>query len=261
MDRVLVSILLISLLVSIAGNLAVFRKASFLIAGVAHSALSGVALSLLLSSLNIDIDYFFLASAFAIAFAILASVASKFTDIDTGIAISFALSLSLAVIFLSAVRSMSAKIWTFLFGELMLVTTQDLIYLTLSTLIVIFLFGLLYEKFLFFLFDPESAQASGINIKLLDIVLVAIIAVSVVAVIRSVGAILAYSIFVAPSAIAKEVSKSVGQSFIISFGIAFLSLMVGISISMLFPVSASALSAFVASALYLATFYIKNSLF
>lgn len=261
MDKILISIILISILVSIAGNLAVFRKASFLIAGVAHSALAGVALSLLLSSLNLDVDYFLLASVFAIAFAILASVASKFSDIDTGIAISFALSMAIAVIFLSAVRGMSAKIWTFLFGELMLVTTQDLIYLTFSTLFVIFLFGLLYEKFLFFLFDPESAQASGINTKLLDIVLVAIIAVAVVAVIRSVGAILAYSIFVAPSAIAKEVSKSVKQSFIMAFGIALLSLMVGISISMVIPVSASALSAFVASTLYLATFYIKNSLF
>ncbi|MEM0215474.1 MAG: metal ABC transporter permease [Archaeoglobaceae archaeon] len=261
MDRVLISIILISLLISIAGNLAVFRKASFLIAGVAHSALAGVALSLLLSSLSLNVDYFFLASAFAIAFAILASLFSKFTDIDTGIAISFALSMALAVIFLSAVRSMSAKIWTFLFGELMLVTTEDLAYLTFSALLVIFLFGMLYEKFIFFLFDPESAQASGINIKLLDIILVAIIAVSVVAVIRSVGAILAYSIFVAPSAISKEVSKSVKQSFIIAFGIALLSLLLGISISMLIPISASALSAFIASALYLATYYIKNSLF
>lgn len=258
MDKIILSAFLISLLVSISGSLAVFRKASFLIAGVAHSALAGIALSILLSSFGINIDYFILAVAFAIAFAILASLASKFSDIDTGIAISFALSMSLAVIFLSMIRNVAVKVWSFLFGELFLITMQDLIYLSFSVILVIILFGILYNKFLFFLFDPEGAEASGINSKLLDLILVAIIAISVVAVIRAVGAILAYSIFVAPCAIARDFSRSIKQSLLISFGIAFTSLILGISIALLVPVSASALAAFIASFAYLITFFYKK---
>jgi ABC-type Mn2+/Zn2+ transport system permease subunit len=258
MDRILLSAFLISLLVSISGNLAVFRRASFLVAGVAHSALAGVALSLLLSSFGLELDYFALALAIAIAFAILASMVSKFSDIDTGIAISFALSMALAVIFISMIRGMSAKVWSFLFGEIFLVTTQDLVYLTFSATIVVLLFGLLYEKILFLLFDPEGAEASGINSRIIDAVLVAIIAISVVSAMRAVGAILAYSIFVAPAAIAKEFSKSVEQSLILTFAIAFASLIIGILASILLPISASAFAAFIASALYLVVFYIKN---
>lgn len=258
MDKVIVSALIISLLVSISGNLALFRKASFLVAGVAHSALAGVALSLLISSMGIDIDYFMLAVFFAVLFAILASVVTKFSDIDTGIAISFALSMSIAVIFLSMIRGMSAKVWSFLFGELFLITIRDLFYLTLSAIFVVFLFGFFYDKLLFFLFDPEGAEAFGVNTKLLDIILVIIVAISVVAVMRSVGAILAYSIFVAPSAIAKEISKSIKQCFLITFLISSISLAMGILISMLSPISASALAALIASTLYLVVVYIKN---
>ncbi|MCS7129883.1 MAG: metal ABC transporter permease [Archaeoglobaceae archaeon] len=257
MDKILLSTFLISLLVAISGNLAVFRKASFLITSVAHSALAGVALSLLLSSFGIQQDYFLLATIFAIAFAILASLTSKFSDIDTGIAISFALSMSLAVIFLSQIRGMSAKIWSFLFGDLFLITEQDLLYLTFSSISIVLIFGLLYEKLLLFLFDPEGARVSGINPKLFDAIIVTIIAISVVAVIRSVGAILAYSIFIAPSAIAKEFARSVKQSLIITFVIAMISLMTGIFTSLILPISASALSAFIASTLYLVIFYIK----
>lgn len=258
MDKILLSAFLISLLVAISGNLAVFRRASFLVAGVAHSALAGVALSLLLTSMGLELDYFVVAVAIAIVFAILASLVSKFSDIDTGIAISFALSMSLAVIFLSMIRGMSAKVWSFLFGEILLITTQDLVYLTFSATIAVIIFGFLYEKLIFFLFDPEGAEASGINSKLLDLILVTIIAISVVSALRSVGAILAYSIFVAPAAIAKEFSKSVKQSLVIAFAISMVSLILGILASLLFPVSASALAAFIASALYLTVFYIKK---
>lgn len=261
MDKILISVVLISILVAISGNLAVFRKASFMIAAVAHSALAGVALSLLLYSLGIETDYFILAMLFAISFAIVASLLSRFAEIDTGIAISFALSMSLAVIFLSLIRGMSAKIWAFLFGEIFLVTDQDLLYLTFSAILVILLFGALYDRFIFFLFDPEGAKASGLNTKLLDLILVAVVAISVVAVIRSVGAILAYSIFVAPSAISKEFARSVEQCLLFTFGITLASLLLGISVSLILPISASALSAFIASALYLLVFCIKKVLF
>lgn len=260
MDKILISAFLISLLVAISGNLAVFRKASFLVAGVAHSALAGVALSLLLNSLGIPSDYFAIAIAFSIAFAILASLISNFGDIDTGIAISFALSMSLAVIFLSMIRGMSAKVWAFLFGELLFITMQDLLYLTISAILVILLFGTLYDRLFFFLFDPEGAEAAGINIRLFDLVIVALIAVSVVAVMRAVGAILAYSIFIAPAAVAKEFAKSVKQCLLFAFVIAMLSLALGILASLSLETSASALAAFTASSLYLATFYIKKLL-
>lgn len=250
MDSVF-TILMISAIVSIAGNLAVFRKSAFLIAGVAHSALAGVALSVFLISYGIELDYFLIATSFAILFAFIATTFSKFSDIDTGIGVSFALAMSVAVILISLSRGQTAKLWAFLFGELFLVTHRDLIYLSIALLVICVLFGIFYDKLIFFLFDPEGAEASGINTKLLDAVLVAIVAIAVVSVIRAVGAILAYSIFVAPSAVAKKFSKSVVQSLLHTFLITLTCLAMGLIISYNFPISASAISAFIASIVYL----------
>jgi len=253
-----IAIFLISLIVSISGNLSVFRKASFLIASVSHSALAGVAFSLFLSSQGISVDYFVVAAAFAIAFSAMATVFSKFHDVDTGVSISFALSMALAVAFLSLTRNLSGKIWSFLFGELYLITDKDLFYLILTAVMVLLLFGIFYEKLLFYLFDPEGSEASGINVKFLDFILILIISLSAVSVIRSVGAILAYAIFVAPAAIGKKFAKSVKQSFIFSSLISFSCLYAGLLLSSSIPISASALSALIASALYFALMIKKS---
>ncbi|MEM0089592.1 MAG: iron chelate uptake ABC transporter family permease subunit [Archaeoglobaceae archaeon] len=245
------AILMISAIVSIAGNLAIFRGASFLIAGVAHSALAGIALTIFLASLGIELDYFLIATIFAVLFALIATTFSKFSDIDTGIGVSFALAMAVAVILISLARGYTAKLWSFLFGELFLITEKDFLYLSVALIVTILVFGVLYDKLLFFLFDPEGAEASGINVKLIDATIVAIIAVSVVAVIRAVGAILAYSIFVAPCAVAKRVSKSIAQSLAYSFLITLICLILGLIVSLTFPISASAISAFFASLLYL----------
>ncbi|MFN3384662.1 MAG: metal ABC transporter permease [Archaeoglobaceae archaeon] len=247
----LLAIPLISAIVSIAGNLAVFRKASFLIAGVAHSALAGVALAIFLASIGIELDYFLVATLFAIFFALIATTFSKFSDIDTGIGVSFALAMAVAVILISLTRGYTAKLWAFLFGELFLMTEKDFLYISIALIAILLLFGFFYDKLIFFLFDPEGAEASGINPKLIDAIVVVIVAIAVVAVIRAVGAILAYSIFVAPSAVAKKFSKSVAQSLIYSFLITLLCLLFGLIFSSGIPISASAISAFVASLIYL----------
>lgn len=247
----LLAIPLISAIVSVAGSLAIFRRASFLIAGVAHSALAGVALAILLASLDLKIDYFLISTLFAILFALIATTFSKFSDIDTGIGVSFALSMAVAVILISMARSYTAKLWAFLFGELFLVTEIDFFYLSITLVAIFLLLGFLYDKLIFFLFDPEGAEASGINTKLIDAIIFAIVAIAVVAVIRAVGAILAYSIFIAPSAVAKKFSKSVLQTFVYSFLITLTCLTTGLIVSSILPISASAISAFIASILYL----------
>jgi len=252
------AIALISLITSISGNLSVFRKGSFLVASVSHSALAGVALSLFLSSYGIGIDYFAVAAIFAVAFSAITVVLSRFQDIDTAISISFALSMALAVVFLSLSRNISAKIWSFLFGELYLITDRDIIYLILTAIVVLLLFGTLYERMIFYLFDPEGAEASGMNVKILDLALILIISISVVSVIRSVGAILAYAIFIAPAAIGKKIARSVKQSLLISFLITLSCLYLGLLISFSIPVSASAISALIASSLYLISMVKKD---
>ena len=247
--RALLSCVAISLTASVAGGLTVFRRASFLIAGASHSALAGAALSVLLTSIGYDVNYFLLALIFAILAAMLASYTSA-ADINTGIAISFALSMCLTAIFLSATREYASKAWQLFFGDLLLLTDSDVILIMVSTSVLLTISGIFYHKFLFVSFDPEGAEAFGIRVKLVDNILIALISLSVVSVMKAVGAILVFAIFIAPAASAKVLSKSVTSVFLISFLISMFSLLTGLLVSLSLPIPAGAFAALVVSVIY-----------
>jgi len=248
--RAFLAIIAVSINASVAGTLTVFRKASFLVAGASHAALAGAALAVLLGSFGLEYDYFLIALVFAVVSAVLASYAARFRDINTGIAISFALSMSLVALFLSVTREYAAKAWELFFGDLLLLTENDIYIITLSTAVVVLVFVYFYYRFLFIFFDPEGAEAFGLNVKVLDYILVSIISLSVVSALKAVGAILVFAIFVVPAAAAKEVAKSVHSVFYMSFLLSFTCLGIGILLSLTVPVPTGAFAAFLTSLIY-----------
>jgi len=254
--RAFIATLAIAINASAAGTLTVFRRASFLIAGASHSALAGVALAIFLSSFGFKIGYFFPALIFAVVSAILAANSK---DLNTGIAITFALSMSIAVLLLSMTKEFAAKVWTFLFGDLLLLTDFDLFLMTASTSLVVLILVILYRHFLFVSFDPEGADAFGINVKLIDYTLVSVISISVVAALKAIGAILVFAMFVAPAAASKEIARNIAEVFYISFVIAALSVLISVFISMSYPIPAGAFAALIVSIIYFFIIFLKKS--
>lgn len=253
MDELLIKAIVVSALISInaavAGTLTVFRRASFLIAGSAHSALAGVAVALFLNSIGIGVHYFISALVAAMFAALLSARASRWGDINTGIATAFALSMAVAVIFISMTGN-AASAWQFLFGDILLLTDNDFILISISTAFVLVVTSFLYYKFLFISFDPNGAEAAGIDVHLYDLALISLISLSVVSALKAIGAILVFSIFIAPSASAKEIGKSTRSVFVISFTIAILSMYSALSLSFYYPLPAGALAALFSSITY-----------
>jgi len=250
--RAIIASVFIAINAAIAGTLTVFRRASFLVAGSAHSALAGVALALFLNSIGFSIHYFALALLAVIFAALLSAKAARYGDVNTGIAIAFALSMALAVIFISMTRNYG-NAWQFLFGDILLLTDEDFVLISISTSFIIIATSLFYYKFLFISFDPDGANAAGINVGLYDFLLISLISISVVSALKATGAILAFSIFIAPSATAMEIGKSTRAVFGISLAIALFSLYSGLALSYSYPLPAGALAALVASLLYFVT--------
>ncbi len=251
MIRSIIGIFLIAVNASIAGSFTVFRNVSFLVAGASHSALAGAALVILLETYNIVyINPLFGGILFAVLLALSAGYASQDEGINTAIGISFAMSMSLAILFISMIREYAARVWGLLIGDLLLLTNDDLILMFISTIIVVSIVLLFYRSFLFISFDIEGAMAFGINASLLNYLLLAIIAISVVVLLKGVGAILVFAMLVAPAAAANEVAKKVRDVFIISFFIALFSGFFGLFISFFFEVSPGAIASLTATSIY-----------
>ena len=252
MQRAIAGVVIIAINAAVAGSFTVFRNVSFLVAGASHSALAGAALFILLGFYGFQ--GFFSnpligAMLFAIATAIIAGYAPK-EETNTAIGISFAMSMSLAILFISMIREYAAKVWGLLVGDLFLLTYEDLYLMAFVTFLTLILSLLFYRAFLFISFDSEGATAFGLNTKGYNYLLLSIIAVSAVMLLKGVGAILVFAMLVAPAAAANELASNLRSVFVSAFVIALLSGFVGIAISFYFEVSPGAVASLLATTVY-----------
>lgn len=261
--RGIIAIVLIAVNAAIAGSFTIFRDASFLVAGTAHAALAGAALAIVLALYGILawMDPLWGAIVFAILLAIAAGYASRKgskEDLNTSIGIGFAMSMSIAVLLISLIPGYASRVWGILFGDLLLLTDRDIIILLVVTTIVSFLAILFYKEFLFISFDMEGAIAYGIRVPVFNYLMLGLIAVSVVVLLKGVGAILVFAMLISPAATANRVSKSVSRVIALAFVIALVSGLIALVISFFVLVSPGALAALIATATYFVVFVIKR---
>lgn len=89
-----------------------------------------------------------------------------------------------------------------LFGDMLGVSFSDIIQTAVITLGIALIIGLKWKDLLLHAFDPHQAKASGLNTALLHFGLLCMIALTIVATLKSVGIILSISLLIAPGAIA-----------------------------------------------------------
>lgn len=261
--RGLVAIALIAVNAAIAGSFTIFRDASFLVAGAAHAALAGAALAIVLAMYGIfpGSDPLWGAVIFAVLLAGAAGYASRKgskEDLNTSIGIGFAMSMSVAVLLISLIREYASRVWGLLFGDLLLLTDKDIIILLVVTTVVSFLAILFYKEFLFISFDMEGAIAYGIRVPFFNYLMLSMIAISVVVLLKGVGAILVFAMLISPAATANKVSSSVSRVIGLSFFIALASGLIAFLVSFFALVSPGALAALIATTMYFAVLVLRR---
>lgn len=85
-----------------------------------------------------------------------------------------------------------------LFGDMLGVSLGDIVQTSVIALGIALIIGLKWKDLLLHAFDPHQAKASGLNITLLHYGLLCMIALTIVATLKSVGIILSISLLIAP---------------------------------------------------------------
>src|SRR6266542_3249417 len=111
--------------------------------------------------------------------------------------------LALGVILASNVFHSETNVETLLFGSLLLVGGQDLVVAALTTVAVVVLSAVLGRRWLAVGFDARNARSLGARSSLSELVLLALVAVSVVAALSTLGALLVSALLVVPAATAR----------------------------------------------------------
>lgn len=211
--RALVAGLLVGGVSSYYGVFVVQRRLSFLGAGLAHAALGGVSLGLLLNT-----EPLLVAIPFTILVAILINWIRENTTLsaDTAIGILFAAAVSLGIIFLSLRDHGSSDAFAYLFGSILTISKTDL-----WAAVGIFLLGLLtlrrmWGRWAYATFDEEAAIADGIRTSRDQYVLTVLLAVTIVVSIKVVGILLIAAFLVIPAASARLLSNTFGSMTLIA---------------------------------------------
>ncbi|HDS74204.1 MAG TPA: metal ABC transporter permease [Firmicutes bacterium] len=253
--RAFVALILAAVNAALSGAFASFRNSTFLISGASHAALGGAALVIVLEVNGIvaGVDPLIGAAVFAVVLALLAAHASargQHADVDVTIGVGFALAMAVAVLLISLVPESASRVWGLLMGDLLLVSSGELMLVSALTLVVALTFFVFRREFLFVTFDMEGAKAFGIRATRYNYVLFALIGLSAAILVKSIGAILVFAMLSAPAATALRIAKSVGTAMWLAFGFALLAGILGILVSYATGFSVSALSAFFAAGAY-----------
>ena len=115
-----------------------------------------------------------------------------------------------------------------LFGNMLGVGGADLLTAALISVPVTLILSLKWRDLMLHAFDPAQAQVSGLPVKLLHYGLLAILSLTIVATLSSVGLILAIGRIIAPRAIAFLTTRSFGAMLIAATAICLFAMTAGV---------------------------------
>ena len=115
-----------------------------------------------------------------------------------------------------------------LFGNMLGVGRADLVTALAISAPITLLLGLKWRDLMLHAFDPAQAKVSGLKVGVLHYGLLAILALTIVATLSSIGLILAIGLLIAPGAIAFLVARRFGVMLVVATGVTTLAMLIGL---------------------------------
>lgn len=205
MQRALLAAVLIGPLCAFLGAFVILRQMAFFCDAIAHAALTGIALGLLLQIHPLAVLVVFsLLVAAAIVFTFEKTALSK----DTIIGVYFSGALAFGVLVLNAMEGYPVDLFAFLFGDILAVEPLDiLIVTTLGVVVVAVVLGRL-RPLVLLTFNPDLARAEGLPVRAYHYCFVGLLALVVTAGLKIVGIILVSALIVIPAAAARNLART-----------------------------------------------------
>ena len=228
MQRAFIAGIFIAILASVSGTFVVLKRYSMISETLAHSALVGVAVALVAgySTLWVAVIVSVL-SAWLIEY--LRSAFSLYSDAVLAILLSG--SLAVAVIIVSLGGEFNSSLFSYLFGSILSVSQEDIITIFIFGIIALTLLLLFAREFYFIAYDEEVAKTSGIRVKLLNYLLVTIVAIIIALSIRIIGTLLIGALMVIPTVAALQFRVGFLHTSLLSLIFAVMSVTIGMILS------------------------------
>lgn len=219
------------------GVFVVLRGMSYIGHGLSHAVFGGAA-----ASAVIGINFFIGAGIWGIISGVLiARVARRrVLGADAAIGVVTTASFALGLALMNRYGQASKSIEAVLFGSVLGVKVSDIIAVSLVAVFALAVIVVWYRKLLFSTFDPDVAQVSGVNVSVVEVVLLSLLSLTILVTMRVIGTLLISALLVIPAAAARMTTNSFSRLLWISPLIGAVTCFFGMNLSYHLDTSASA---------------------
>ena len=255
MKNALLAILLITPIFAILGTMIVNNKMAFFSDALGHSALTGIAIGMLLGISNINISMIIFAVVFALLLNFIKNKTTYGADTIISVFSSIAIALGLAIL---AQTGSFNKYSSYLVGDILSITPSEILYLFITFIAVILFWYFMFNKLNVISINKTLAKSRGINTKLIDNIFVILIAVIVMISIRWIGILLINSLLILPAAASRNVAKSMRSYHLLSVIFSVFSGITGLILSYYWNIPTGPMIVILSGAIYFITLGIKG---
>jgi len=245
--RALIASMMVGVVCAVVGTYVVLRGVAFIGDAIAHAAFPGVVAAFMLS-----IPFYIGAAIAAVGTALAIGFVTKRAGIrqDTAIGVLFAGTFAFGVFLFSTIDGYVADLFSFLLGNVLAISAEDLVGLLLLGILVLVIVALLWKELLYATFDPLGAAASGIRVGRLEYLFLALVALTIVVSLQAVGIILVVAMLVTPAATAQMLTVRFTRLMVVAALIGIASSVLGLYLSYWLDVASGATIVLVQTGLF-----------
>ncbi len=213
MREALIPALLIALVTASMSVMVMAHRLSFLTVGVSHASLAGLGFAVTLA-----LPLLPTATIFAVLIALLLALMPKKKGIseDAGTGMLFAGSMALGIVLISNAASSEVDLFGLLFGNILTISSAELNWLYLLSALILLALFLAARAWWSIAFDAVTADASGLPVSSLKLLLYGMVGLTVILCVKLAGIVLTAGLMILPAACAWIWGRSLFSLWLLS---------------------------------------------
>lgn len=255
MKNAFIAVLLITPLFGLTGTMIVNNKMSFFSDALGHSAMTGIAIGVML---GID-NYILSMLGFAVLFALCIStiINSSVSSSDTIIGVFSSVGMALGIVVLS-INGVFSKYSNYLIGDILSIRPAEIFSLLIVLVFVVIIWMLSFNSLIISSINSDLAYSKNVNVKFYKNLFAVLIALIVTVSIKWIGILIINSLLVLPAASARNISKSMRSYHLYSVGFSIISGISGLIISYYLGTSSGGTIVLISAIIFFITFFTRT---
>jgi manganese/iron transport system permease protein len=247
MQHAFLAILIVGVVCGVIGCFVVLRGMAFVGDAFAHAVFPGVVIAFLAGT---SIFAGALVAAVVVSLGIGAISQSGRLREDAAIGVMFAGAFALGIALISSSRSYSKDLASFLLGNILGVSRDDLLLTAGIGALVLALLAIFRREFVLITFDRTLASSLGVHVWRFDQLFLVLLALAIVTALQTVGNVLVLAMLITPAATARLIADRLPRMLVIAAVVGAASGVGGLYLSYYWSIASGAAVVLVATAIF-----------